>query len=269
MHGRAAADVVRALKAPDRVVILNHPRAGGRTGYFENVGLDDKGGGSADLGNFDAVEVFSGKDTTRVEPALRDWLSLLDRGLQLTAVGGSDSHLVAGQEVGWPRTCIRRRRGRAARRRGAGRGAQEAARGAGDQRAVRASVGGRPRHGAAGAGAARARRLDIEVEAAPWVDVRRLELFINGSRRGKPIDVPPSTKVQRYKASIDLRLERDAYVVVVVRGDALGAVLAGDVDRRVAADGAGDHQPDLFRSRRRRALDAAEREGAEPEVGGQ
>ena len=68
-------------------------------------------------------------------------------------------------------------------------------------------------------------RLDIEVEAAPWVDVRRLELFINGSRRGKPIDVPPSTKLQRYKGSIDLRLERDAYVVVVARGDALGVVL--------------------------------------------
>ena len=48
-------------------------------------------------------------------------------------------------------------------------------------------------------------RLDVEIEAAPWIDVRRLELFINGSRRGKPIDVPPSAKVQRYKGSIDLR----------------------------------------------------------------
>jgi hypothetical protein len=33
--------------------------------------------------------------------------------------------------------------------------------------------------------------------------------------------------VQRYKGSIDLRVERDAYVIVVVRGDALGPVLPG------------------------------------------
>ena len=225
VHGRAAADVVRALKAPDRVVILNHPRAGGRTGYFENVGLDDKGGGSADLGTFDAVEVFSGKDTTRVEPALRDWLSLLDRGLQLTAVGGSDSHLVAGQEVGWPRTCIPVAEG----------GALDAAALVAALKKrhealvtngpfVKVSVAGHGMGQLAPAPRGRA-RLDIEVEAAPWVDVRRLELFINGSRRGKPIDVPPSTKLQRYKGSIDLRLERDAYVVVVARGDALGVVL--------------------------------------------
>jgi len=227
VRGRPPRDVLRSLPAPGRVVILNHPRAGGRTGYFENLGLDDKSA-AAEVGSFDAIEIFSGKDTTRVEPALRDWLSLLDRGIALTAVGGSDSHLIAGQEVGWPRTCIPL-------------AADAPLDGAAIVAAlkkrhealvtngpfVRVSVGGHGMGQLAPAPRGRA-RLDLEVEAAPWIDVRRIELFINGSRRGKPIDVPPSSKVQRYKGSIDLRVERDAYVVVVVRGDALGPVLPGN-----------------------------------------
>ena len=221
---RPAREVVRALAAPDRVVILNHPRAGARIGYFENVGIDEKGGPSL-LGDIDAIEVFSGKDTTRVEPVLRDWLSLLDRGFSLTAVGGSDSHLIAGQEVGWPRTCIPVAAGQpldGAALVSALKKRHEALVTNGPF--VRVSVAGHGMGQLAPAPRGRA-KLDIEIDAAPWIDVRRLELFINGSRRGKPIDVPLSAKPQRYKGSIDLRLERDAYVVVVVRGAALGAVV--------------------------------------------
>jgi hypothetical protein len=89
---------------------------------------------------------------------------------------------------------------------------------------VRVSVAGHGMGQLAPAPRGRA-RLDVEIDAAPWIDVRRLELFINGSRRGKPIDVPASAKPQRYKGSIDLRLERDAYVVVVVRGGELGPIV--------------------------------------------
>ena len=56
---------------------------------------------------------------------------------------------------------------------------------------VRVSVGGHGMGQLAPAPRGRA-KLDVEVDAAPWVDVRRLELFVNGSRRGKPIDMPPS-----------------------------------------------------------------------------
>lgn len=230
VRGKPAREVVRTLKAPDRIVILNHPRAGGRTGLFENLALGQKTELPKELGGgFDAIEVFSGKDTTKVEPALRNWLALLDRGLIYTAVGGSDSHLVAGQEVGWPRTCfplaenapldaeavvaaLKRRR--------------EALVTNGPF--VRVAVAGKGMGQLAPAPRGRA-RLDVEIEAAPWIDVRHIELFINGSRRGKPIDVPASTKPLRYKGTVELRVERDAYVVVVVRGDApLGAVLPPD-----------------------------------------
>ncbi|HEX6839514.1 MAG TPA: CehA/McbA family metallohydrolase [Polyangia bacterium] len=222
VRGRPPRDVLRSLHGPGRVVIVEHPRGGGRSGYFENVGIDEK---TAELDALDAVEVFSGKDTTRVEPPLRDWLALLDRGLPLTAVGGSDSHLVAGQEVGWPRTCIPVE----------GSGPLDAAAlvGALGKRHealvtngpfVHVSVAGHGMGQLAPAPRGRA-KLDVEIEAAPWIDVRRLELFINGSRRGKPIDIPASTRPLRYKGSIDLRVERDAYVVVIARGDTIGSVL--------------------------------------------
>lgn len=229
VRGRPAGDVMKTLKSPERVVILDHPRTGGRTGLLESLQPGDKGELPKELGSFDAIEIFSGKDVTRVEPALRDWLSLLDRGLYYTAVGGSDSHLIAGQEVGWPRTCFPVAEGApldaeaivaALKRR------REALVTNGPF--VRVSVGGKTMGQLAAAPRGRA-RLDVEIEAAPWIDVRHIELFINGSRRGKPIDVPPSTKPMRYKGGIDLKLERDAYVVVVVRGDApLGVVLPPD-----------------------------------------
>src|SRR5262249_39418748 len=60
---------------------------------------------------------------------------------------------------------------------------------------------------------------DVEILAAPWVDVRRLELYIGGLRRGKPIEIPPSKNVQRYKSSIDLKVNEDTYVVLIARGE--------------------------------------------------
>jgi hypothetical protein len=224
-HNQSLAELVRSLKAPDRVLILNHPR--GERSYFDNTGFDPRTGNLKDLvTDFDAIEIFSSKDVSKVEPALRDWMALLDRGVTFTAVGGSDTHLVVGQETGYPRTCVPaddkdeltadafvaavKRRREALVTNGP---------------FVRVSVAGRGMGQLAPAPRGRA-RLDVEVEAAPWIDVRRLELFVNGTRRGKPFDIPASTKPLRYKAEIDLRIERDAYVVVVVRGDApLGPVV--------------------------------------------
>jgi hypothetical protein len=61
------------------------------------------------------------------------------------------------------------------------------------------------------------------------MDVRRLEVFVNGTRRGKPYDIPSSIHPVRFSGSIDVRIEHDAYVLVIVRGDApLGPVVPGD-----------------------------------------
>jgi hypothetical protein len=219
LHKQSLAELVRGLRANDRILVLNHPR-GERTGYFDNIGLDPRSGSLKELvTGFDAIEVFGGKDVNRVEAVLRDWLALLDRGVTFTAVGGSDTHLIAGHETGSPRTCIPaddkpeltaeslvaaiKKRREALVTNGP---------------FVHVSVAGRGMGQVAPAPRGRA-RLDVEIQAAPWIDVRRLELFINGTRRGKAIDIPASTKPVRYQAGLDLRVERDAYVVVVVRGD--------------------------------------------------
>jgi hypothetical protein len=225
----SAEELLRALKGPDRVVVLEHPRAG-RTGYFENIGLDERVALPNDFaGGFDALEIFSGKDTTKVEPALRDWLLLLDHGLIYTAVGGSDSHLVDGQEVGYPRTCFVPEKADAP-------GPLELVDAIKRRRDVivtngpfvSVSVAGKSVGQLAQVKSGKA-KLDVEIEAAPWIDVRHLEVFVNGSRRGKPIDVPASQKAQRFQGSVELRIDRDAYVVVVVRGDApLGPVVPAD-----------------------------------------
>src|SRR5207248_303039 len=83
---------------------------------------------------------------------------------------------------------------------------------------VRVSVGNRGMGQLAAAAKGHA-RLDVEVRAAPWVDVKRIEVFVNGMRHGKPIDVPASAAPVRFKDGIDLKVNQDAYVVVLVRGD--------------------------------------------------
>jgi hypothetical protein len=217
VRGKSAHQIVGALRSEERVVQVNHPRVG-PIGYFNNVGFDPAKLLPADWeGGFDAVEVFSSKDVSAVEKPLADWFSLLDRGLKYTAVGGSDSHLIAEQEIGYPRTCItgpQDEPGRALvdalkRRREAF---------ITNGPFVRVQVGNRGLGQLAAATRGHA-RLDIEVRAAPWVDVKRVEVFVNGLRHGKPIDVAPSTAPVRYKDGVDLKVNQDAYVVVLVRGD--------------------------------------------------
>jgi hypothetical protein len=217
VRGLDAHKIVGALAGADRVVQVNHPRVG-IIGYFNDVKFDDDKPLPANWeGGFDAIEVFSSKDPAASEAPLRDWFSLLDRGGAYTAVGGSDSHLTAGQEIGYPRTCIApggddpgRARVEAIKRK------REAFITNGPF--VRVAVGNRGMGQLAAAPKGRA-RLDVEVRAAPWVDVRRLEVFVNGMRHGKPIEVAASHAPVRYHDGIDLKLNQDAYVVVLVRGD--------------------------------------------------
>ena len=217
LHGQRARQISSELRAPGRVVQLDQPRAGG---YFDLIGFDPL---APQLpkdwdGGFDALEVFGGKDAGKSDAPLADWMALTNRGLFYTAVGGSDSHLVWGQEVGYPRTCFI---------------LDEAPSVAAlvvavDKRRdalvtngpfVLVSVAGHRMGQLAPAPRGRA-RLEVEVRAAPWVDTKKLEIWVNGGRRGKPIEIPPGRAAVRYKGAVDLKLDRDASVVVIVRGDA-------------------------------------------------
>jgi hypothetical protein len=217
LRGQEARSIFSRTRAPDRVLSVNHPREGG-IGYFNLVGYK----ADAPLppgwdGGFDAIEVVNGKDASQSDEPLADWMSLTNRGLVYTGVGGSDSHLIWGQEVGYPRTCVFLDGPPSVQ------GLVSAIR---EKRAalvtngpfVTVSIGGKGMGQLAPAPRGKV-RLDVEVRAAPWVDTRKLEIFVNGERRGKAIEIPPSKNLLRYQGSHELKIDHDAAVVVIVRGE--------------------------------------------------
>ncbi|AUX42449.1 uncharacterized protein SOCE26_038820 [Sorangium cellulosum] len=185
------AEARRRKPHGDRTLIqVNHPRMGD-IGYFNVLRMDpsDVPGwlGRAPLADmsFDALEVFSGDHydhLPQVEAVMRDWFALLNAGIRVVATGNSDSHRVAFQEPGTPRTLVQ---------------VPSDAPGQLDERAfveaVRAgrvvvSSGPFVRLTVAGKGLGEVvpeGEVDIEVhvEAPPWVDVDRIELV----RRGEVI----------------------------------------------------------------------------------
>ncbi|MBI3070602.1 MAG: CehA/McbA family metallohydrolase [Deltaproteobacteria bacterium] len=130
-----------------RVVQVNHPRANpGSTGlftfqaYFDRAALtfdftygvawgNDAGqpvpnsllrlpGESLWSADFDAVEVYNGYSSpssnpdglgrdTKIDTILRDWFNFLSIGKVITIVGTSDTHKLAGDPGGFPRTYVR------------------------------------------------------------------------------------------------------------------------------------------------------------------
>ena len=217
VRGKGAREILAELRAPDRVVTVNHPRVG-PIGYFNLVGFDPHAPLPRDFETgFDALEIFTGKDTTKTDAPIADWMALANRGLIYTGVGGSDSHLVWGQEAGYPRTCVfLDGPPTAAALVNAVRQKREALVTNGPF--VTVAIGGKGMGQLAPAPRGKV-RLDVEVRAAPWVDARKLEIFVNGERRGKPVELPPGRAPLRYKGSHELKIERDAAVVVIVRGE--------------------------------------------------
>jgi hypothetical protein len=67
----------------------------------------------------------------------------------------------------------------------------------------------------------------ITVEAAPWISVDRVILYVNGqeARRWR---VPASTQVVRLEERVELTMPHDGYVLVRVDGDKLMAPVVGD-----------------------------------------
>jgi hypothetical protein len=226
VRGKNAHQILGELRTSDRVVAVDHPRAS-IIGYFNLVGFDPLSLvlPAAFEAGFDALEVFTGKDSSKTDEPLADWMALTNRGLIYTAIGGSDSHLIWGQEVGYPRTCVPVD----------GPPTAEALVQAIKSRRealvtngpfISVSVGGKGMGQLAPAPRGKA-RLDVEVRAAPWVDTRRLEIWVNGQRRGKPIDLPVSRAPLRFKGSIELKIDHDSTVIVIVRGsDALEPVVS-------------------------------------------
>lgn len=224
------AEVFDAVRArPERpTVIINHPM--GDTNYFGYVGYDPITGmveRAADWDEeFTLVEVFNDASWVggRVVPS---WLSLLDHGRRVFAVGSSDSHELRGSPVGYPRTCVQV--------------------GTDDPRMLtpvlvrdrllegRATISGGvyvdtwvgdvgPGGDAMALGMQASVR--VRVQAARWVDVDALDVVVDGRTIDTieilPADADPENPVIRFdrEIQVDVAGGDGSYVIVAAYGDA-------------------------------------------------
>jgi hypothetical protein len=238
------AELFAHLRAqlPDAVIQVNHPRMTHMIGYFNVAGLDTSTGVAKSAGyspDFDAIEVVNGmelSDQERIDGNLADWFALLNLGLRYAPTGNSDSHRLSHQVVGYPRTFVRVPDDRpeaiapeqvaAAVRAGrtmvtTGPFIRLAAGGGGPGDLVRAEGG--------------AIGVKVEVDAADWIDVRKVEVFVNGVQTAEATASSAPGVVRRATLSLKLVLPRDAWIAVVARGDkALTEVLPGTAARPLA-----------------------------------
>lgn len=246
---------VRAQHAPDGtepLIQLNHPRLDG-IDFFTQTGLDPVTGKSASprwSSAFDAIEVLnenlalgyddpvtSGRDTHgHTHSARDDWYHLLNRGERPAAVGNSDSHHVQAIFAGYPRNFVR---------------VDDSAPASVSPAALAAAVRAKQLftttgpfveysvEGVAMGGEARARdghaRLSVRVTAASWIDTARLLVIVDGEVE-RTVQIPPERSTPRLeqelelclagtcarhgKARADIPAARDAWVALVVEGDA-------------------------------------------------
>lgn len=209
----------------DRVVQVNHPRATDN-GFFALAGYDprtNRGRPGMWAADFDAVEVFNSSRIERVPAILTDVYAMWNRGLTPAITGSSDTHSIIGEEPGFPRTCLA----------------------VGDdpstltEQAIVDALkrtrngfvtnGPYPRFRVEGVdvgGLARARAgrvtVEIEVQAAPWIDVRTIQLVVNGEPEEPVVIAPPAAAeppVVRWRGTLRPRLRRDAWIQLIVRGD--------------------------------------------------
>lgn len=222
-------EIFRAARArePDTIIQVNHPRMQPNIGYFETMGLDPRTGHATnplyDPG-FDAIEVFNGffiGDIAAVEGVLQDYMGLLGTGARYVATGSSDSHAVAFQWAGYPRTYVHVGEGfdsggevdpavilRALRR-----GRAFASSGP----MLLLTVDGAEPGETVPAREGQTVRARVQVLAAPWIPVSRVTLWRDGQRAAE-FAVPPSRALRRLDVSVDLEVSPGSFVLATARG---------------------------------------------------
>lgn len=234
--------IFRAARAntPDGFIQVNHPRMPTNIGYFDVTGLDPRTNRAVspeyDPG-YDAIEVFNGfylGRVSHVEEVMRDWTQLLASGARYVATGSSDSHTVAYQWAGWPRTMVHLlpddvpaegtdpdaapdpaavmralRRGRAMITSGPMLFVSTAAYEPGDTVEISGALEVPVR---------------VRLVAAPWIRVEQVEVLRNGELVST-LPVPPSQETERLEAEVPVRVSPGDFVIARARGP------AGDLER--------------------------------------
>ena len=218
---------------PEAIFQLNHPRSldaiDSDLAYFNHLSqakpfepalplsharnsilLEPAASGFRDI-DFDAMEILNGSEMAAYPAALRDWLALLNQGYRIRATGNSDSHGL-DEVVSVPRNYVKL-------------DVAEQQAPSAVARAIRAgelyltsgpllsvSHQGRNAMGQELKGVSVV--LDIRTDAAPWVGVDTLRLYVNGRKSLE------KSVVSGQQYSEIVHVKRDSVVVVEVSGTA-------------------------------------------------
>ena len=238
--------LIRAEPNPlglDPIIQVNHPRWNG-IDYFSQADLDETTGTSDSprwSPDFDAIEVlnenslwgwFEPEDSPplstddNTHSAMLDWYALLDTGHRAIATGNSDSHSVKANYAGVPRNYVASSTDDPAAidpaetinaiRRGevvvsSGPIVRASVRDAGPT----AGLHDDPRMAVARDGVV---TLDLEVQAAPWIDCDRIRIVRDGVVVAERA-VAESTDRVRFEGEIEVPIEHDSWIVVLVDGN--------------------------------------------------
>ncbi|HEY1956243.1 MAG TPA: CehA/McbA family metallohydrolase [Polyangiaceae bacterium] len=233
-------------KNPGLVIQVNHPRSGSN-GYFDLLDFDRATGAGTDPRydpDFDAIELWNGRNVAQRSAVLDDTKSLLRNSHPVTITGTTDTHGMVGQEAGYPRTYVKLKDDDL--------GAWTADRSAELAKSIRQTrdvvVTNGPfmqvhASGAGIGGIARARGghviVTVEVQSAPWVEANHVHVVRAlgtkaGSRDRLDADLKPRLNAAGALAShaqFDLAVDRDDAIFVIVTGDkTLSPVLPGNGD---------------------------------------
>lgn len=212
------------LRSPEGIIQVNHPRMQPNIGYFNVTGLDVRTGRAVSPAydpNYDAIEVFNGfyiGQIGEVERVLHDWTSLLARGRRYLGTGSSDSHTVAYQWAGYPRTMVHLNAGEspsdeAAVLRALRRGRAFATSGPMVLLTVNGHEPGDPVPLAATATA----QVRVVVMAPPWMRVDQVELLRNGEVAER-LAVPLGSGPVRFDATVPMVVSPGDFVLATARG---------------------------------------------------
>lgn len=217
-------------KSPGGVLQVNHPRLGPNLGYFTRYGLDEDTADVAVPGyssSFDTIEVYNGDEAYKlkeVKKVLYDWIHLLGRGHRYAATGSSDSHKLAFLDPGLPRTLIRHSASGddATDVNAPARSVIDAIK-AGRSivtsgPVIEATIDGKGPGETVLATGKRA-KLRVVVRAAPWIDVRSLEVLAGGrGERVHWVEVPRTKNVLRLDRTFEIQVPAKTFVIVAAQG---------------------------------------------------
>ena len=271
-------DVRRIAGHP--IIQINHPRAGHRIGYFEELKFDPRrgvGDGAGYDAGFNAVEVWSGRHVKDRDRVLADFWALLRSGHPVTPTANTDTHGIVMQEAGYPRTYVRVADDDPARL-----DVASLVEGLRVRRDVVLTNGPFISVGAAAPGSMLTLRatpieLRVRVERAPWVDASELRVIVDGvpsdpvalpdprpTPRGALANevvvklerrqaAPEAARFVKARGGVTVELSRDAAVSFVVVGRRpLEPVLSGAPPEEIAPFAM--TSPPLDRRRRRREV---------------